>query len=170
MAFFASPQARLVVLISILFVSYLCVAMPLPIVPVFVTDRLGLANVWADLGVGIAFFSTIVTRSYAGGLSDQSGAKVALVWGLVFYVVGGLTALVSAFLIGTPFAAFLILLVGRLILGLGESLVGVGVIAWGVGLVGPTRTAHVLAMIGAAIYGAFGRISRSSHIPPDAHR
>jgi len=50
--------------------------------------------------------------------------------------------------------AFLVLLAGRLLLGLGESLVGVGVIAWGVGLVGPPRWSRVLALIGAAIYGA----------------
>jgi len=54
-----------------------------------------------------------------------------------------------------PVAAYLILLVGRLLLGLGESLVGVGVIAWGVGIAGPARSGKVLALIGAAIYGAF---------------
>ena len=71
-------RARVLLLIAILFMSYLCVAMPLPIVPVFVTERLGLGNVWAGLGVGIAFFSTIATRGYAGRLADRGGAKVAL--------------------------------------------------------------------------------------------
>jgi len=41
-----------------------------------------------------------------------------------------------------------------LLLGLGESLVGIGVIAWGVGIVGPARSARVLALVGAALYGA----------------
>jgi hypothetical protein len=42
-------QGRVVLLTAILFLSYLCVAMPLPIVPVFVTEGLGLGNVWAGL-------------------------------------------------------------------------------------------------------------------------
>jgi MFS family permease len=148
-------QARLLLLTTILFVSYVCVAMPLPIIPVYVTERLGLSNVWAGLGVGIGFFATIITRGYAGSLSDRRGAKIALGRGLVFYVAGALTSMVAGLLSHAPLTAFLILLAGRLLLGLGESLVGVGVIAWGVGLVGPARSARVLALIGSAIYGAF---------------
>jgi MFS family permease len=148
-------QGRLLLLTAILFISYLCVAMPLPIVPVYVTEQLGLGNVWAGLGVGVAFFATIVTRGYAGSLSDRGGAKVALARGLAFYTAGALTSLVAGLLFHVPMTAFLVLLAGRLLLGLGESLVGVGVIAWGVGLVGPAGSSRVLALIGIAIYGAF---------------
>ncbi|HUC49595.1 MAG TPA: arabinose transporter [Xanthobacteraceae bacterium] len=147
-------QRRLLLLTAVLFVSYLCVAIPLPIVPIYVTERLGLGNVWAGLGVGSAFFATILTRAYAGSLSDRNGAKTALARGLVFYVAGALTCLVAGLLFHMPLIAFLILLAGRLLLGLGESLVGVGVITWGVAVVGPVRSAKVLAVIGAAIYGA----------------
>jgi MFS family permease len=148
-------QARLVLLTAILFVAYVCIAIPVPIVPVYVTERLGLSNVWAGLGVGIGFFATILTRGYAGSLSDRRGAKIALARGLVFYVIGALTSMVAGLLYHAPLMAFLVLLAGRLLLGLGESLVGVGIIAWGVGLVGPHRSARVLALIGTAIYGAF---------------
>lgn len=147
-------QRRLWLLTAVLFVSYLCVALPLPIVPVYVTGQLGLGNVWAGLGVGIAFVVTIVTRGYAGRLSDQRGAKLALIRGLIFYVAGALGSLLAGLLVATPLTAFLVLLAGRMLLGVGESLVGVGVIAWGVDLVGPARSSRVLALIGAAIYGA----------------
>jgi MFS family permease len=147
-------QGCLLLLTAVLFIAYLCVAVPLPIVSVFVTERLGLTSVWAGLGVGIAFFATILTRGYAGNLSDRSGAKTALVRGLIVYMFGALTSLAAGLLFQIPLTAFMVLLVGRLILGLGESLVGVGVITWGVGLVGPARSSRVLALIGAAIYGA----------------
>ena len=147
-------QRRLWLLTAVLFVSYLCVALPLPIVPVYVAGQLGLGNVWAGLGVGIAFVVTIVTRGYAGRLSDQRGAKLALIRGLIFYVAGALGSLLAGLLVATPLTAFLVLLAGRMLLGVGESLVGVGVIAWGVDLVGPARSSRVLALIGAAIYGA----------------
>lgn len=147
-------QGRMLLLTATLFISYLCVAIPLPIVPVFVTERLGLSNVWAGLGVGIAFLATILTRGYAGVLSDGRGAKLAVARGLGFYIAGALTSAVAGLLAQSPVTAFVVLLAGRLLLGLGESLAGVGVIAWGVALVGPPRSARVLALIGAAMYGA----------------
>ncbi|OCJ00608.1 arabinose transporter [Rhizobium sp. AC27/96] len=147
-------HGRLLLLSAILFTSYLCVGMSLPIVPIYVTGKLGLGNGWAGLGVGIAFLATIVTRGYAGSLSDQHGAKVAVVRGLAFYAAGGLTSLGAGLLIPTPWTSYLLLIAGRLLLGLGESLVAVGVIAWGIGFVGPARSGKVLALVGAAIYGA----------------
>ncbi|HEY1719750.1 MAG TPA: arabinose transporter [Magnetospirillaceae bacterium] len=149
-------QNRLLLLAIILFFSYLCVAMSLPIVPVFVTGQLGLSNGWAGLGAGIAFLSTIATRAHAGGFSDRHGAKRAVGRGLGFYIVGGAVSLVAGLPLHVdPSIAFVILLIGRLFLGLGESLVGVGVVSWGIGLVGPARSGKVLALVGAALYGAF---------------
>ncbi|MBA8879111.1 arabinose transporter [Phyllobacterium myrsinacearum] len=147
-------QGRLLLLTAVLFISYLCVGMSLPIVPIYVSKELGLSNVWAGLGVGIAFFATIVTRGHAGSFSDRRGPKAAVGRGLVFYVAGALTTLTAGLLLNMPLNAFLILLAGRLLLGLGESLVAVGVIGWGIGLVGPARSGRVLALVGAAIYGA----------------
>ncbi len=147
-------QGRLLLLTSILLISYLCVAIPLPVVPVFVTRELGLDNVWAGLGAGIAFLATILTRGYAGHLSDRRGCRVAVLRGFAFYAAGSAISLIAGLVPQAPWTAFLILIVGRLLLGLGESLVGVGLIAWGVGITGPARSGKVLALIGAAIYGA----------------
>lgn len=149
-------RARLLLLTAVLFVSYLCVAIPLPIVPVFVIQKLGLGNAWAGLGVGTAFLATIVTRGYAGSLSDRRGAKLAVVLGLALYALSAAVSMVAGFLAHTPLLAFAVLVAGRLLLGLGESLVGVGVIAWGVGLVSPSRSGEVLSLVGVAIYGALG--------------
>ena len=44
-----------------LFLSYLCVAMSLPVMSIYVTTRLGFGNALAGLAVGIAFASTILT-------------------------------------------------------------------------------------------------------------
>ena len=74
--------------------------------------------------------------------------------GLALYVAGALTSLVAGLLFQAPLMAFVVLLAGRMIVGLGESLVAVGIITWGIGLVGPARSGKVLALVGAAIYGA----------------
>ncbi|MBB3266845.1 MFS family permease [Azospirillum sp. OGB3] len=150
-----AAQGRLIVLTAVLFVSYLCVALSLPVVPLFVAGDLGMGNVWAGLGVGSAFLATILSRGFAGTFSDRQGAKRAVGRGLGFYVVGGLVSMAAGPLSFSPWAAFSVLVAGRLLIGVGESLVGVGVVAWGIGIVGPQRSGRVLALIGAALYGAF---------------
>ncbi len=146
-------EHRLWLLVAILFVSYLCVAIALPVVPVFVTGRLGLGNAWAGLGVGAAFFATILTRAHAGKLTDRTGSKPAVQRGLVFYAAGAIASLAAGLVHPAP-AAYAVLIIGRLLYGLGESLTAVGVIAWGIALVGPARSGKVLALVGAALYGA----------------
>ncbi|PWC65279.1 hypothetical protein TSH7_08865 [Azospirillum sp. TSH7] len=148
-------QGRLFILAAILFVSYLCVAISLPVTPLFVAGTLGLGNFWAGLGVGSAFLATILTRSFAGNFVDGGGAKPAVARGLALYIAGGLVSLAAGVLTQLPWPAFCVLVLGRLLIGLGESLVGVGVIAWGIGIVGPQRSGKVLALVGAALYGAF---------------
>jgi MFS family permease len=157
MAFLSKREptfVRLVLLTVILFVSYICVAIPLSVVPVFVTGSLGFNNLFAGLAVGIAFLSTILTRPHAGGLSDRRGPKLAARRGLVFYAAGALLSLLAGLRLGSPITAYIVLIVGRLLLGLGESLVAVGIVAWGIGLVGPARSGRVLSLVGAALYGA----------------
>ncbi|QGZ41411.1 putative MFS family arabinose efflux permease [Pseudoduganella flava] len=145
---------HLVLLAAVLFLSYLCVGMALPVVPVFVTGRLGFGNAWAGLGAGIAFFATIVSRGHAGAVTDLRGGRPAVARGLAYYVAGALTSMCAALPLSSPAVALAILLCGRLLAGLGESLVTVGVVGWGIGLAGPQRSGQVLALIGAAIYGA----------------
>ncbi|MBW6399587.1 arabinose transporter [Roseomonas sp. HJA6] len=150
------PAPRnLIRLVGILFLSYLCIAMSLPVVPVFVTDRLGLGNVAAGLGVGMVFLATIASRARAGGISDRRGPKTALGQGLLLYIAGALVSALSGAMPDMPAAAYAVLLAGRVVLGIGESLVTVGVVAWAIGIGGPARSGGVLALIGAAMYGAF---------------
>ena len=147
-------ERRLLRVVATLFLSYLCIAIALPIVPVFVTASLRLGNVWAGLAVGVAFLATLATRGPAGGLADRRGAKIAVRWGLAAYVAGAVASLGAGLMAQAPWTAFAVLVAGRLAIGFGESLVAVGVISWGIALVGPARSGKVLALIGAAIYGA----------------
>jgi len=149
-----APQDHVILLAIILFISYLCVAIALPVVSLYVAGPLHLSNAWAGLGVGIAFLSTILTRGYAGGISDRRGAKSATWRGLCFYIGGALVSGLSGQLVLHPVPAFVVLMLGRLLLGLGESLTLVGIIAWGIGMVGPARAGRVLALAGAGMYGA----------------
>lgn len=146
---------RVVALTAILFLSYLTVAMSLPAVTVHVVQGLGFSNAFGGLAVGIAFLSTILTRAYAGGLTDRLGGKACMGRGLVLYAGAGLVCLLASWP-GLPLGAdYALLISGRLLLGLGESLALVGMISWAIGLMGHARSGRVMSLVGAGMYGAF---------------
>ena len=138
-----------------LFLSYLCVALSLPVISLFVTRRLGLDNGLAGLAVGITFASTILTRGMAGRMADHRGSKPTMVRGLWIYAVAGFICMAASWP-GLPvYAAYVVLIVGRLLLGVGESLTVVGLMAWCFGIMGHKRSGRVFALVGMALYGAF---------------
>ena len=138
-----------------LFLSYLCVAMSLPVTSVFVATQLGFGNALAGLAVGIAFVSTILTRAMAGRLADHRGGKYCMARGLWIYAAAGLLCVAANAPSLPPSAAYGVLILGRLLLGVGESMTLVGLVAWGFGIMGPRRSGRVLSLVGMALYGAF---------------
>jgi MFS family permease len=146
---------RVVALTGTLFLSYLAVAMSLPVVPVYVVQGLRLDNAFGGLAVGIAFLSTILTRPHAGARADLLGGKVSMRRGLIVYAAAGLICLLASWPRLSVAGDYAVLIVGRLLLGLGESLTMVGMINWSIGLMGPARSGKVMSLVGMGMYSAF---------------
>ena len=140
---------RLVWLTLTLFLSYLCVAMSLPVISVFVTTQLGYGNALAGLAVGVAFGSTILTRGLAGRMADHQGSKYCMVRGLCIYTLASLVCGAASWRGLPALAAYGVLIAGRLLLGVGESLAVVGLMAWCFGIMGPRRSGPGLRVGGA---------------------
>jgi predicted MFS family arabinose efflux permease len=75
--------------------------------------------------------------------------------GLGVYAGGSLICLAASLPALAGLSGYLVLLVGRLLIGLGESQTLVGMMGWGIGFMGSARSGRVLAMVGAGLYGAF---------------
>ncbi|WP_336762234.1 arabinose transporter [Asaia sp. VD9] len=155
MAESAPAPGQLVFLTTALFLSYLAVAMPLAVIPPFVTSWPGYGNALAGVAVGIAFVSTILTRTLAGGFTDSRGGRSAMRFGLMLYALASLICLVPGLGILPRLPSFCLLILGRLLLGVGESYTLVGMHGWGIGLMGAKGAGKVLTWTGAAMYGAF---------------
>jgi MFS family permease len=140
-------------LIAALFCGYLCVGLPLPVIPLFVHERLGFSNLIVGLVVGIQFLATVLTRGYAGRLTDHYGGKRSALQGASVCALG-LLYMVAAAPGLSPAISLAIIVVGRLTAGFGESQFVTGFVSWSIAAVGPQRAGVSMSWSGIAMFAA----------------
>lgn len=138
---------------AIVFLEFLAIGLPLPVLPVHVHGTLGFGSWVVGLAMGAQSFATLLTRHGAGTWSDRRGPRGATVLGLGFSALAGAMYALS-YAVPLPSASLAVLLTGRVLLGLGESLVITGALSWGVALAGRERSGVVMSWVGIAMYGA----------------
>lgn len=137
----------------IVFLEFLAMGLPLPVLPVHVHQTLGLGLFAVGLVIGAQSWATLLTRHLAGRRSDLHGPRSATTTGLLLSGLAGAFYAASVGL-GEGAISLTILLLGRVVLGIGESLVITGALAWGVALAGRERSGIVMSWVGVAMYGA----------------
>lgn len=151
----ATPLWRhLAPLCLVVFMEFLAMGLPMPVLPVRVHDVLGLGSFAVGLVIGAQSWVTLLTRRAAGTRTDRRGPRSTAIFGLAVSALAGVAYALSC-VVRDPNAGVVILLVGRGLLGLGESLVVTGALAWGVALAGRERSGIVMAWVGIAMHGAF---------------
>ncbi len=141
-------------IIAALFCGYLCVGLPLPVIPLVVHNKLGFSNLIVGLVIGIQFLAAVLTRGYAGRLTDRHGGKRSAIQGAVVCALGGLLYLVSAVPGLSPAISLAIVVVGRLAAGFGESQFVTGCVSWSIASVGPQRAGMSMSWTGIAMFAA----------------
>jgi MFS family permease len=141
-------------IIAALFCGYLCVGLPLPVIPLFIHDKLGFSNLIVGLAIGIQFLATVLTRGYAGRLTDHHGGKRAALQGAALCALGGLLYLIAAMPGLSPALSLGVIVAGRLAAGVGESQFVTGCVSWSIASVGPQRAGMSMSWTGIAMFAA----------------
>ncbi|WP_347926867.1 MFS transporter [Pseudomonas helvetica] len=145
---------QIVSIVFYTFVAFLCIGLPIAVLPGYVHEQLGFSAVIAGLTIGSQYLATLLSRPMAGRMSDNIGTKWAIVYGLLGIMLSGVLTLLSTLLQSLPLLSLMILIGGRLLLGIAQGLIGVGTISWCMGQVGAEHTARSISWNGIASYGA----------------
>ena len=136
------------------FVCYLSIGLPLAVLPPCVHFRMGFSAALAGLVISIQYSATLMSRPWAGRISDRVGAKVSVLWGMAACSASGALVVGAAAMHRTPVISLGILILSRLVLGIGESLGSTGSTLWAITSAGSEYTAKVISYNGIATYGA----------------
>ena len=140
-------------IMAVVFVGYLIIGIPLPVLPLHVHFGLGLSTVVVGFVAGSQFAAALLSRMWAGHLSDSRGAKTAEIAGLLIGVVSGALYLASL-AVHDPMRAAMVLMGARALLGIAESIIITAALSWGMILLGPERTGTVISWVGTALFAA----------------
>ncbi|WP_343206096.1 arabinose transporter [Rhodanobacter sp. MP7CTX1] len=141
-------------IIAALFCGYLSVGLPLPVMPLFIHEKLDFSNFIVGLVIGIQFLAAVLTRGYAGRLTDHYGGKRSALQGAVVCALGGLLYLIAAMRGLSPATSLAVVIVGRLVAGFGESQFVTGCVSWSIASVGPQRAGMSMSWTGIAMFAA----------------
>ena len=154
------PEANLALIVRLLpldfavFLVYLTVGAPLPVIPLFVNDRLGFDPIIVGIVIGAQAAATLLARPLAGGFSDRRGTRAAVMVGALISALAGVFYFIGTLVEFSPAASLAAIIAGRMALGMGDSLFLTGAMAWGVQLGGPQNAGKGLMSVGIALYAA----------------
>lgn len=142
-------------LMVVVFASFLVIGMAIPVVPLYVSQRLGFGTFMVGLAVSCEFAAALFSRIWAGHHADTRGSKRTVVIGLVMGAIAGLFYVASLSMLSVQGLSVLVLLLGRGLLGAAESFVITGALSWGLATAGVQNAGKVIAWLGTALWAGF---------------
>jgi MFS family permease len=125
--------------------GYLALGATLQALPTFVPLRFGGGALASGTAVGVAFFTTALTRPFAGRFADAGRARPVVMLGGVLGALGGLGHLWAP--------NFSVLIVARLVMGAGEAALFSGALPWVLANAPTTRRGRVAGWFGLSMWG-----------------
>ena len=147
-----NPYRAMAPIAAGLFFGFISVGLPLPVVPLFVHQVLGYGDAIVGATVGLQFFATVLTRSYAGGVADAHGGKRSMMRGAAVCALAGVLYMLASALPLPPVTALIVLLTGRVLAGFGEGQLVTGSVTWMIATGGSQNAGKAMSLTGMAMY------------------
>ncbi|MCS3528941.1 MFS transporter [Chryseobacterium sp. JUb7] len=142
----------LVPIVISVFAVYLTIGMSLGVLPSFIKNDLQFGSLIIGGVIGLQSLATLLTRAYAGKITDTLGAKISNHRGVIMVFVAGLFYISVVYLGSFPVIALVLLIISRIIHGISESMLVTGTLTWGIGLLGARNSGKVMTWNGIAMY------------------
>jgi MFS family permease len=136
------------------FSVFLVTGAALSALPRHIHDDLGFGPFVVGLVSGAQFAAALISRLWAGAVSDRRGPKFAVTTGLLLVAVAGVFYLLSLAITDDARRSVAILMVGRTFLGGAESFIMIGAQSWSLALTPPGNAGKSIAWIGTAMFVA----------------
>src|SRR5476651_1393105 len=117
-----SITLQIVSIVFYTFIAFICIGLPIAVIPGYVHEQLGFSAVVAGMTIGSQYLATLLSRPMAGRMSDTVGTKRAIVLGLSGILLSGVLTLISTLLQSYALPSLVILIAGRLLLGIAQGL------------------------------------------------
>ncbi len=124
--------------------AFLCVGIPLAVLPRYVQGPLGGTDVMAGFAVGSLSLAAMLFRPFGGRLADERSRRLVVTGGMALCVAGGVVLFFSE--------SYATLIAARLVVGAGESWVYAAAMAWALDLTPKDRHGSAIALFGMAIW------------------
>ena len=149
----ASVKFKIASYVLFTFFGYLCIGLPLAILPIFITKSLGYSTLMAGIVISLQYVATFLTRGWSGTLVDKYGPRLSVYVSMACLGVSGVLLSLAYIFREYSVLALGILVITRLITGCGEGFIGASPINWAMLVAGDKHTATVISYNGIASYG-----------------
>lgn len=124
--------------------AFLCVGIPLAVLPRYVQGELGGSDLAAGFAVGSLSLAAMLARPFGGRIADERGRRLAVSVGLGLCTIGGVLLARSG--------SYGELIFARMVAGAGEAWVYAAAMAWALDLTPIERHGRAISLFGMAIW------------------
>ena len=140
--------------VSFTFLGYLCIGLPLAVLPIYIHKTLGYSEIVAGVIISLQYVSTFIVRGISGKQVDTRGPKPVVLISMIGFMASAILMFAAFKTQEDRMLCLVLLAVTRLITGCAEGMIGASPINWAMLAVGERHTATAISYNGIASYGA----------------
>src|SRR5690606_4510713 len=99
------------------FFGYLCIGLPLAVLPIYITKELGYSTVMAGIVISLQYVATFLTRGWSGNLIDKKGPRLSVYISMGCLALSGVLLYLTYLSRSEAMASLAILIIARLVTG-----------------------------------------------------